>query len=1365
MLPLVRLRAEEIAGIVATVPGGAANVQDIYPLAPLQEGILFHHLLAGEGDPYLLDLLVGFADRARLDAYLGALQAVIDRHDILRTAVVWEGLPEPVQVVWRRAPVVVEEVVLAAAAGDAATQLRERFAPRRYRLDVRQAPLVHLFIAQDPSSGRWLVQHLFHHLSMDHATLEIVQQEMAAYLSGRSEGLPQPLPFRNFVAQARLGISAQEHEAFFGAMLGDVDEATTPFGLVDVHGDGSRIVEGRLTVDAALARRLRARSRALRVSSSSLCHLAWAQVVGRVSGRSDVVFGTVLFGRMQGVSGSDRVPGLFINTLPLRIRLAGAGVEAGVRQTHLALAELLRHEHAPLNLAQRCSALPASVPLFSALLNYRHSAAVSEPVAEWQGIEALGGGERTNYPLTLSVDDLGEGFALTVQVQSPHDPERICSMMHTALEHLVDALEHAPATPVLALEILPAAERHRLVEEWNATACAYPQDRCLHELFGEQAARTPDAVAVVYEDERLSYGELDRRSNRLAHHLRGLGVGPEVIVGLCVERSVGMVVGLLGILKAGGAYLPLDPSYPAERLAYMVADASAPVIVTQQHLVESLPAHDGHVVRIDADREQIERHPDTAPVNTTRPANLAYVIYTSGSTGRPKGVMITHGSVVRLLKATEAWFEFSSKDVWTLFHSYAFDFSVWEIWGALAYGGRTVVVSYVTSRAPDAFNDLLCREGVTILNQTPSAFDGFSHVNIEAQRSSSLRAIIFGGEALSLRRLERWLEHYGDERPRLINMYGITETTVHVTYRPLAKADLSLAADSVIGRAIPDMQIYILDAALQPVSIGVSGELYVGGAGLARGYLGRPDLTAERFVPSPFADGDRLYRTGDLVRYLPDGNLEYLGRLDHQVKIRGYRIELGEIEAALLAHPDVGQAIVVAREDVPGDKRLVAYVVGNAEALADIDALRAGLRQRLPGYMVPSAFAVLDALPLTVNGKINRKALPVPEGRTRTDDYVAPQSAMEEILVAIWSDVLDQDPVGRDDDFFELGGHSVLAMQLILRIRKAFGIDLPLRTLFEDKPTIRQMAAHIQATKIASHGYEAMPALARSEGQSSDFSCVIPIQVGKDRNPLLCFHPIGGGILCYRELAKQLGSKHSVYGIKAVGLHGEQEPLASIKQMAEHHLGRLLEIQNEGPFFLIGWSAGGLIAFEVAHQLKLLGHEIGMIAFIDTSPPFPDGRWRRDVQLERGEWIGFMSILEMPIDQRLLSRRHKFWRLSEEQKARHVLDFAKANNCVPRGLNEVDFGRMITVFQSNLRALHEYHAPTIDKKVILFQPHDIAAKAPKMAKHRLAFWNEHALGGCETINVPGDHLTIMQSPSIDIIAERVRLEIAEVRKK
>jgi amino acid adenylation domain-containing protein len=515
--------------------------------------------------------------------------------------------------------------------------------------------------------------------------------------------------------------------------------------------------------------------------------------------------------------------------------------------------------------------------------------------------------------------------------------------------------------------------------EWNDTAAEYPKDKCLHELFAAQAARTPDAVAVVYEDRHLTYGELERRSNQLAHHLRGLGVGPEVIVALCIERSLEMVIGLLGILKAGGAYLPLDPSYPQERLAYMLTDARTPVLVTQAALVAQLPAHGARVVRLDVDRDEIAAHPVTAAVSGTQPDNLAYVIYTSGSTGKPKGAMITHACVARLLSATEAWFGFGPTDVWTLFHSYAFDFSVWEMWGALAYGGRVVVVPFSVSRAPEEFYNLLRREGVSVLNQTPSAFHGLSQVSLTAERLPKLRLIIFGGEALSLASLKPWFAHHGDEQPRLINMYGITETTVHVTYRALCQADLLLAAHSVIGRPIPDLQVYLLDRHLSLVPIGVGGELYVGGTGLARGYLGRAGLTADRFVPNPFGHGERLYRTGDLARWRADGELEFLGRIDHQVKVRGYRIELGEIEATLAAHPAVQSAVAIAVDRSPTDRVVVAYIVPRAGERALSAELSAFAREMLPSYMVPRTFRTVDALPLGPSGKVDRRTLALME--------------------------------------------------------------------------------------------------------------------------------------------------------------------------------------------------------------------------------------------------------------------------------------------------------------------------------------------------------------------------------------------------
>ncbi|CAA9297667.1 MAG: Polyketide synthase modules and related proteins, partial [uncultured Gemmatimonadetes bacterium] len=503
MLPLVELSQAEIDRIVAGVPGGASNVQDIYPLAPLQEGILFHHLLAEQGDPYLLPALVSFASRDRLDAYLAAVQAVIDRHDILRTAMAWEGLPEPVQVVWRRAALEVEEVAL--GEGDAVAQLRAHVDPRHHRMDVRRAPLVRGYVARDEEGGRWLLLLLLHHLVSDHTTMEVVLGEVQAHLLGRAHALPAALPFRNLVAQARFGVSPAEHEAFFTALLGDVDGPTAPFGLLDVRGDGSGVREGRLEVDAAVVARLRERARMLGVSAASLCHVAWAQVVAHASGRDDVVFGTVLFGRMQGGAGADRVVGPFINTLPVRLGM-GEGAAASVRRMQTLLAGLLRHEHASLALAQRCSGVRAPDPLFSSLLNYRHGGRAGRSAAAWEGIEGLHVEERSNYPLTLSVDDVGDGLAVTAKVRGRVEPMRVCSLMHAALEGLVDALASAPGMRLRDIPLLAPAERARVVEEWNATAVAYTGE-CVHELIEAQVERTPGAVAVVYEGGSLTYAE------------------------------------------------------------------------------------------------------------------------------------------------------------------------------------------------------------------------------------------------------------------------------------------------------------------------------------------------------------------------------------------------------------------------------------------------------------------------------------------------------------------------------------------------------------------------------------------------------------------------------------------------------------------------------------------------------------------------------------------------------------------------------------------------------------------------------------------------------------------------------------------
>ncbi|WP_334189206.1 condensation domain-containing protein, partial [Noviherbaspirillum sp.] len=578
MLPLVELTVDEVAAVVDRVSGGAANVQDIYPLAPLQEGLLFHHLMNSGADPYLLHGLYRFASRALLDKFVQAAQAVVDRHDILRTAILWEGLREPVQVVQRRASLVVEEVALDTLPIDTVEQLREKFNARGFRMDVRQAPLMRICFAHEPATDQWTVLHLFHHLVVDHTTMDILRHEVEMIMAGQSHLLPPPLPFRNFIAQARLGVSRQEHEAFFQTMLRDVNEPTIPFGIATVDGDGSGIDESRHDLAPELVKRLQMSTRALDVSMASVCHLAWAQVLSRISGCDNVVFGTVLAGRLQGGEGADRVLGMFINTLPIKIQIGEESVKASVQRTHLLLAELLRHEHAPLSLAQGCSGIAAPTPLLTAILNYRFNANVGhDPEGAMEdappignGIEFLGSEERTNYPLCLNIDDSGAGLTLNVQAQSPIDHRRVCGYMESALERLADALEHAPNARLRSLDILPQVELRQLLLEWNSTEVDNSHDQCIHRLFEAQAGKTPEVVAVVLEDRQLSYGELNAQANRLACYLRKLGVVPDACVAICMERSLDMVVGLLAVLKAGGAYVPLDPDYPADRLSYML---------------------------------------------------------------------------------------------------------------------------------------------------------------------------------------------------------------------------------------------------------------------------------------------------------------------------------------------------------------------------------------------------------------------------------------------------------------------------------------------------------------------------------------------------------------------------------------------------------------------------------------------------------------------------------------------------------------------------------------------------------------------------------------------------------------------------
>ncbi|CRM95491.1 Tyrocidine synthase III [Pseudomonas sp. 22 E 5] len=1029
---LAELDPASLARIVASIPGGAANVQDVYPLAPLQEGLLYHHI-TDERDPYQQQALFSFARREQLDAFAQALQQVINRHDILRTSLVWDALEQPMQVVWREALLRVEP-------------LREDYLP----LDLRQAPLMALDYAEEPQHQRWIARLRFHHLVNDATSTTILMQELRAHLLGQQAQLPVPVPYRNVVTQARSPARQAGHEAFFREQLGDIDEPTLAFGLQERQADRAHTGEAERALGDRLNQRLRAQARGLGVSAASLFHLAWAQVLSRVAGRDDVVFGTVLLGRLQAGEGADRALGMFINTLPLRVCLAGKNVADALIDTHARLSALLAHEQASLALAQRCS---SASPLFNSLLNYRHTDADRDLILV-PGIALLSSEDILSYPLMLTVDDIASGFRIKAKAPRQVGAERLLDYLETVLVNLADTLEQAPQTPLCEIQVLPARELNTLLVDFNATETAYPETLTVQALFEAHARHIPHAVAVQAGERQLTYRELNERANQLAFHLRERGVQPDSRVALCVERGLDLVVGLLAILKAGGAYVPLDPGYPRERLAYMLHD-SQPVALLVHAATRDLPG-DVSIPVIDFDHCAWSQAPIGNPlVPGLSVANLAYVMYTSGSTGTPKGVMIEHRGLGNLMHWGSQLCPNAEGGALLQRAPFSFDGSVWELFWPLTNGMRLVLARPDGHREPAYLAQVIREQQISVIKFVPAMLQQFLELE-ESALCTSLTDVLCGGGELT-EALARGVQARLP-KVRLHNVYGPTEATVDSSAWTLEPDAPVPALQLPIGRAINNTRLYVLDEHDRPTPLGVSGQLHIGGVGVARGYLGLEQMTAERFIDSPFVDGDRLYRTGDLVRYLPDGNLEFLGRNDFQVKLRGVRLELGEIESRLMAHPALREVAVLIR-----DERLVAYFSVRGEA-PSLEALRAHVLEQLPEYMVPAAFVQLDELPLNPAGKLDRKALPEPGLESVVSRaYEAPVGEVETLMAGIWAEVLKLERVGRHDHFFELGGHSLLAVNLVARMRKA-GLEVDARTLFSH-PTLAQLAAQT-ATQV-----------------------------------------------------------------------------------------------------------------------------------------------------------------------------------------------------------------------------------------------------------------------------------------------------------
>ena len=1066
MVPLVNLTEQQIESIVDTLPGGARNVQDIYPLLPLQEGILFHHLLAVDKDEYILSTLLRIESSERLDAFITALQRVIDRHDALRTAIFWEGSPSPVQVVCRKVPLHVEHADLnrESTARTTSTDF-DLTSPKRINLQV--PPLVGLRIARFSSNEPIYVQLWMHHIICDQIAYDTIVSEVTTLLSEKEGELPKAQRYRAYVERALAHQRAAESEGFFNRLLGGISETTAPFGLVATHEEEGGIKSAILEAPEGFGKEVFRCAEATGVGTATLVHAAWAIATAASTGRADVVYGTVLLSEDLGINGYEGTVGLFINTLPVRLDLRNMNAFSLVSETHSQLAQLIRYQPVPLVTAQRSADLPSGSALFTALLNYRRMGELSSlQFSAADGLVVLELGEASNYPITLSVDDYGGRLTFSVQTRHGLDPNRVLKYLEHALSNLVKALIEFPQISALALASLPDDELQWVLSNNPPRAPLPMGSTSVHRMFEEQVARTPFATAVVFGEHSLTYAQLNERANLLADWLRINGVIPGDVVGVCVDRSDTTIAGVIAVLKAGAAYLPLDPSYPADRLRYMVADARPRVILLQQgnrRIFSGIDLTLMFVEEFTATGVESKQGSFASHTRDQDPNSWVYVIYTSGSTGRPKGIAMGHSALANLLQWHRQSLEPGEACRTLQFAALSFDVAFQEIFTTLTGGGTLVLIDEWTRKDFRALLTFIIDKRIGRLFIPPLVLHGIAEAVSESETPPpELRDIFVAGEQLRVEvDVKKWL--VGASSPRLHNHYGPSETHV-VTALTLQGHSQEWPTLPPIGRPIRNVEIYILNAALQLVPVGLPGEVYIGGDALADGYLGRSDLTAERFLADPFNTlvGARMYKTGDVGKWNPDGTVEFLGRNDEQVKIRGHRIELGEIESRLVSQTGVAEAAVIAKQDTHGRKRLVAYFTLREGFSVGPEQLRDGLAQQLPEYMVPSAFVRMERLPLTPSGKLSRRQLPVPDKDAYVEDkYISPQGEMEELIAEVWNEALHVGRVGRDDNFFMLGGHSITAMQVISRIRAILPIQMSVRLLF-DFPALRDFSAELE---------------------------------------------------------------------------------------------------------------------------------------------------------------------------------------------------------------------------------------------------------------------------------------------------------------
>ncbi|WP_425343124.1 amino acid adenylation domain-containing protein [Nocardia cyriacigeorgica] len=1310
---------------------------DDIPLSPAQQRMWFLNQFDTSSPVYNIPAAIRLTGELDTDALAAAITDLVARHEILRTT-----YPQtddgPIQRVADAAPVA--PTLRAVAESEIADAVREVVAAG---FDVtRELPFRTALLRITPTDH--VLVFVAHHISADGWSMGPLTRDLMLAYTARSGGsephwTPLPVQYADYSLWQReiLGdeadpesLIATQTEYWRTALAGLPEELPLPADRPRPAVASYRGETFAVDLDAELHAGLERVAAEHDATLFMVVHAALAVLLARLSGSSDIAVGTPVAGR--GEAELDELIGMFVNTLVLRTEVdSAAGFDALLREVRGTDVAAFGHADVPFERLVELldpARSTARHPLFQVMLTFQN----------------LGRTEFALPGLTVSAVDLDDAVAkFDLQVTIAEQPG--ASGMSAVFTYATDLFDAATvrtfadrfqrvlaavaadaSTVVGEIDLLAPGERERVLHAWNAPGAWVP-GTTLPALIAEQAWRRPDAVALRAGAVALTFGELQRRANRVARALIARGAGPETLVAVAVERTEELPVALLGVLTAGAAYLPIDATYPAQRLEFMLDDAAPVCVLTTAAERERVPVGERAVVLLeDAASYSDARIDDTDRLAPLRPDNLAYVIYTSGSTGVPKGVGVTHRNVVELFANTQPQFGFGAADVWTLFHSYAFDFSVWELWCALTHGGSVVVVDYLTSRSPEQLRELLIRERVTVLNQTPSAFYQLAEADREADGELALRYVIFGGEALDSRRLARWYERHPMDAPRLVNMYGITETTVHVSF--LSLDEHTADRPGLIGRALPGLAARVLDDRLHPAPVGVPGEIHVSGAQLTRGYLGRPGLTATRFVADPFgAPGSRMYRTGDVGRWRDaPASLEYAGRSDQQVQLRGFRIELGEIEAALLRCPGVGHAVATVRADAVAGERLIGYVVPAPGATLAPAQLRGQVGEFLTGYMVPDAFVVLDALPLTPNGKLDRRALPAPEF-TGATDFRAPETELEQTVAEVFADLLGATRVGLDDDFFSLGGNSLLATRAVARLRAATGVPVAVQWLFTDA-TVAGLAARLHA-----------PAPELDAGAALDV--LLPLRAGGEAEPLFCVHPMYGLAWSYAGLAGHMPDEVPLYGLQSPALSGEGELPETLAELARRYLSEIRTVQPHGPYRLLGWSLGGVLAHAIATELQAAGEQVSLLAMLDSHPD-PDVAGFRAAVRE--------ALSELGLGTDVLGDGDDIYDLSDEA-------LATLHAMIPAELLALTPERLRRVYRGAVRSaelISGYRPGVFDGTVEYFSA-SVPHPRQLTGGPRAADWQRYVSGSVVDHPIPVNHDQMTSPAALDVIGPRL----------